>query len=614
MERRDIRLGAVGSWADQAEAADAFHFMHGQGGCYQGKQEAYLPGLVIAGQYWTETIRHPPLSRWPLAPSPWVLGASTSSASASASRPIGDPSVSVPSREIWRLHRRSRDDYDSQTSPFSSPIRHSPPSKALYPLPPMPSNLSSTSNQDPTRTPATPPRRSPTAMTTPDSASSNRSSRPVHSHPAHPEDFEADLIDLSARMMKGFVYRVSRFSLLLAFKLWAAEARSSRPMRSRAKSLRSDRLLYISFYSLLDNVERNDRSRRMKEVAQQFLSDSTTARLKLALQSWHSIASQSLKKAHHHNQARDMKMKRAILIEWNLWADRRAYLRCISEELQGEYCLKLLVSVFHCWHHQTQLDLQWRGNTLVSHLQALNSKLMKKIWIVLREKSKESIVLAEAASISVAQFLTTRIIRSWHKLAETRRHLQEAERLIEDKATELRSEHCLFAWRTSLIERQRVMLVRGLKMRRCLQHWLVLAKKRSAILSEKSVEVKIRLETLLCILVLRCWKEVIWKKTAYESDPSRRRMRELEWPLMCRCFHSWRAVAISRRISYPSLLSSPLLVSSTQTLPHNPTSRNKISGLLDHLTSKSPRGDDPFRQLSSTLRKGQVGSRHTRNH
>lgn len=580
MERGQIRLGAVGprSWAKAEAEANGPQATHGG---YADQRESFhmpgfLPGhVIIAGQYWTENVRHPPLSRWPLAPSPFREGTSA---------PIEeDTSSSAPSREIWRLHRRSTHNLleSQQPSSFSSPIRHST-TPSLHPLPPMPPDLPSPSAYDLTQTPSTPPRAS-TALTTPDSASSHRSK-----WQAQADDFEADLIDLSARMMKGFVNRVSRFPLLISFKLWAAEARGSRPLRLRAESLRSNNLLCSSLSSLQMNAEMKGRSRRLKEESYRFLAASKNLCC-LIFQAWHCIALNSSERVKRHQRTREMHRMRKIVGHWALWAEDKAYWRIISEELNGEYALKLLVSVLHQWDHLTQSSLERRRSALNSHFKASELSLQKKAFDCLKAGSEESTLSADAALISMARFRSLQILRSWHILAETRLSLQKAERLILSRAAELRSEQYFFDWRTVLIEKQRVVLLRGLKIRRCLQRWMALSRQRSARLSALSVEIKGRFKTLLCLLVLRCWR-------SHVSESTKRVMRRGQWPLMCRCFHTWRSLAIART-SHTSLSSSPLLV---------PSTGGRIKCLFDRLVSKNKQddpNDDPFAQLSHTLSK-----------
>ncbi|KAG2449098.1 hypothetical protein HYH02_005846 [Chlamydomonas schloesseri] len=234
-----------------------------------------------------------------------------------------------------------------------------------------------------------------------------------------------EALELSHNVVKGYVTRVTKWPLFLAFRLWRAEARAQRSRRAAAAA--SAQLQQEAEAALAAQqraaVERHQRHMML-----------------LACQCWARLRTRQLSRA---------------LQDWHVRARRSGHLERLRQLLQRSLRHRHMATALGAWsryardHHARLVQL--RGFYL-----RMASRRARAVLLGWREAAAEQRFAIAGVQLRRGTVLLAKVLRGWWGLIERLQAARQRAHVLADAATDAALFSILHAWRGCCLRRQQL--------------------------------------------------------------------------------------------------------------------------------------------------------------
>ncbi|GAX82149.1 hypothetical protein CEUSTIGMA_g9577.t1 [Chlamydomonas eustigma] len=276
---------------------------------------------------------------------------------------------------------------------------------------------------------------------------------------------EEDLLDLSSRMVRGFMLKASRFSLYLCFKLWRSQSCHTARCTTMACQLRQQRLLWSGLLALAWYRNMESRMRNLRIQALGLAERANFRLLTSAFMAWwlltsksRSIQSYILRSARTHLTS--------IMRCWIMYVQARAHSRLSRTQkllwCERRFTLVRKRAVWMTWMQQIQNSRVTEGWLSLRH----GSRTLSSCWFAWRRLYSQQLEVVFHAEVIAGMHFQRWLLLRWHAVSHRNGRLRAAAMLMRHSLLQRGwIKLPLLAWRKfTLLKRWRQGVVKRLQL------------------------------------------------------------------------------------------------------------------------------------------------------
>ncbi|KAG2487562.1 hypothetical protein HYH03_013841 [Edaphochlamys debaryana] len=338
-----------------------------------------------------------------------------------------------------------------------------------------------------------------------------------------------DALELSHNVVKGYVTRVTKWPLFLAFRLWRAETRRSRVARAQAAVVQQRQAVQAAWAAEQQQVAAERHATHMMVLATHCQERHRNRRLVRCVQTWRDAARRAVLLRHLYGvcvRKRVYRRAAAVLAEWSRVAARaRSLLRRfrICTRRRAE---RLARAVLLGWQRATaELRLAMAALALRRDYALLRTALA--FWRDATSTANAARQAAFDAACAATAAFAAAILRAWRDVCEQRRQLAARGQLLTASTARRALGTAWSAWRgltaDSAVRRHRAEQLRSARAHRLvgavMLHWASLAS-ASAALRFAAERLAARREQRLLPRVFEHWRTLARQSARLEEEGS----------------------------------------------------------------------------------------------
>ncbi|GLC58357.1 hypothetical protein PLESTB_001350200 [Pleodorina starrii] len=310
------------------------------------------------------------------------------------------------------------------------------------------------------------------------------SSAPPLEHAASvSSSLQDDALELSHHVVRGYVLKVTKWPLYLAFRLWRAQARRTRRRREEAAAHSERRLQSAAWAAMQQQAAGERHARHMIMLACQCWARHHTRRLAGALQRWHARARRSALLGRVQELCQQRRRRRcstAVLAAWSRCAQERRVLRLRGEAAGAQMARRRALRIVQGWRETAAAQRHALSAFGLRRQRTLLAAALAH-WHSLSRHLAAARSIADASFAAAVMAARSAVLQAWMALCEQRRQLSARGAILAEAAARRRIGAVWCAWR-ALVEltaaRHRrvelLILIRKQQLAgRVLRRWLV---------------------------------------------------------------------------------------------------------------------------------------------